>query len=191
MSTGFQRRCYQRLEKLADGAMISENYTEAAGYLSTMLSLDAEDRVDILIKRSRARVMMESWEDALRDADEVYSVSSHHETVHDKVCRWSNLTHRLTEGTSSGMWHYMARDVIRKPFQPLIKCCQHSGNLLTKIFVASHFFSITRGRSRLIDTHNRTLFSFWRCQAYYSRPGRHSCLPPATGTHRYYHRSAM
>ena len=59
--------------------MGSQNYSEAAECLSTMLSLDIENRVDILIKRSRARAMMESWEDALRDADEVYSMSSHHE----------------------------------------------------------------------------------------------------------------
>ena len=77
--TGFRRRCYQRSEKLADGAMGSENYTEAAEHFSTMLSLDTADRVDILIKRSRARAMVGSWEDALRDADEVYFVSSYHE----------------------------------------------------------------------------------------------------------------
>ena len=59
--------------------MCSQHYTKAAEHFSTMLSLDTEDRVDILIKRSRARAMMESWEDALRDADEVYSVSSYHE----------------------------------------------------------------------------------------------------------------
>ena len=59
--------------------MGSQNYSEAVGHFSTILSLDTEDRVDILIKRSRVRAMMESWEDALRDADEVYSVSSYHE----------------------------------------------------------------------------------------------------------------
>ena len=52
--TGFKRRCYQRSEKLANGAMCSENYTEAAEFFSTMLSLDTEDSVDILIKQSRA-----------------------------------------------------------------------------------------------------------------------------------------
>ena len=74
--TGFQRRCYQRSEELANGAMGSENYTEAAEHFSTMLSFGTEDCADVLIKRSRARAMMESWEDALRDADEVSSVSS-------------------------------------------------------------------------------------------------------------------
>ena len=58
------------------------------------------------------------------------------------------------------MWHYTAQDVIQKPFQPLIKCYQHSNNLLKKIFVVSHFFNTTLGRSRLIDIYNRTLFSF-------------------------------
>ena len=70
--TGFQQRCYRRSEELADGAMGSENYIEAAKHFSTMLLLDTGDRVDILIKRSKARAMMKSWEDALRDADEVY-----------------------------------------------------------------------------------------------------------------------
>ena len=59
--------------------MCSRNYSEAAEHFSTILSFDTEDRVNILIKRSRARAVMESWEDALRDADKVYSVSPHHE----------------------------------------------------------------------------------------------------------------
>ena len=59
--------------------MDSQNYSEAAKHLSTALSLHTEDHVNILIERSRARAMMELWEDALRDADEVYSMSSHHE----------------------------------------------------------------------------------------------------------------
>ena len=58
--------------------MDSQNYSQAAEHFSTLLSLDTEDRVDILIKRSRAQAMMELWEDALRDADEVDSVFPHH-----------------------------------------------------------------------------------------------------------------
>ena len=58
--------------------MGSHTYSKAAEHFSTMLSLGIKDRADILIKRSRARVMVGSWEDALRDADEVYSVSIHH-----------------------------------------------------------------------------------------------------------------
>ena len=78
-NTGFRQRCKQRLEELAEAALGSQNYTKAAEHFSTLLLLDTEDRVDVLIKRSRARAMMELWEDALRDADEVYPVSSHHE----------------------------------------------------------------------------------------------------------------
>ena len=55
--------------------MGSENYDEAAKLFSTMLPIDPVDRVDILIKRSKTRVMMESWEDALKDAEEVNIMS--------------------------------------------------------------------------------------------------------------------
>ena len=51
--------------------MGSENYQEAAEYFSTILSLDPVDRVDTLIKRSKARAMMNAWEDRLKDANEV------------------------------------------------------------------------------------------------------------------------
>ena len=60
------------LEKLGDVEMESENYAEAAGYFSTMLSLNPTNRVDILIKRSRAQVFTEEYDKALCDADEVY-----------------------------------------------------------------------------------------------------------------------
>ena len=59
--------------------MGSQNHSEAVEHFSNLLSLGTEDRMDILIKRSRARAMTQSWEDALKDADEVYPVSSHHE----------------------------------------------------------------------------------------------------------------
>ena len=54
--------------------MESENYAEAAGYFSTMLSLNPANRMDILIKRSRAHVFMELCDEALCDAEEVYFV---------------------------------------------------------------------------------------------------------------------
>ena len=73
----FKQRCRQRLERLADAAMRSQHYTEAADSFSTMILLDPEDRVDILIRRSRACAMMNTWEDALNDADEVCFVSRH------------------------------------------------------------------------------------------------------------------
>ena len=54
--------------------MESENYAAATGYFSIMLSLDPANRVDILIKRSRAQVFMEWCDEALCDAEEVYFV---------------------------------------------------------------------------------------------------------------------
>ena len=45
-------------------------------------------------------------------------------TIHDKAHRWSHLAHCLIEGTSRGMWHYMAQNVMQKLFQHLIKCYQ-------------------------------------------------------------------
>ena len=54
--------------------MESEDYAEAAGYFSTMLSLNPANRMDILIKRSRAHVFMELCDEALCDAEEVYFV---------------------------------------------------------------------------------------------------------------------
>ena len=54
--------------------MESGNYAEAAGYFSTMLSLNPENQMDILIKRSRAQVFMKEYDKALCDADEVYFV---------------------------------------------------------------------------------------------------------------------
>ena len=52
--------------------MGSHNYNEAEEHFSTVLSLPTPDRVGILIKRSKARLAMKLWDDALEDADEVY-----------------------------------------------------------------------------------------------------------------------
>ena len=54
--------------------MGSQNYNEAVEHFSTILSFDSVNRVDTLTKRSKAQVMMNLWEDALKDADEVYFV---------------------------------------------------------------------------------------------------------------------
>lgn len=70
-NTGSQRRCTERLEELGRVSMDSRNYNEAAEYFSTILSLDPVDRVEILVKRSKAREMMSLWGEVLSDADEV------------------------------------------------------------------------------------------------------------------------
>lgn len=51
--------------------MDSQNYDEAVERFSTVLLLDPVDRMEILIKRSKARMSMNSWEAALSDADKV------------------------------------------------------------------------------------------------------------------------
>lgn len=70
-ATDFQQRCTENLEKLGDTAMDSQSYNEATEHFSTILSLNPADHMDILVKRSKARASMNSWEDALSDADEV------------------------------------------------------------------------------------------------------------------------
>ena len=72
--TDFKRRCTEKLEKLGNAAMDSGSYGEAEKHFSTLLLLDPVDRMDVLIKRSRARTSMKSWGDALNDADEVYAL---------------------------------------------------------------------------------------------------------------------
>ena len=61
----------ERLEKLSDIAMDTENYNYAAQLFSAILSLDPTDRVDILLKRCTARVLTKSRDEALSDANEV------------------------------------------------------------------------------------------------------------------------
>lgn len=81
--TDFRRQCTKRLEqmkrlvemkqleKLGDAEMDSQNYKAAADHFSSILSLEPADRMGILIKRSKARLRLNLWEEVLRDADEV------------------------------------------------------------------------------------------------------------------------
>ncbi|KAF8555338.1 hypothetical protein OG21DRAFT_922733 [Imleria badia] len=72
---GFQRRCTIKLGKLGDAAMDSGNHGEAAKHFSTILLLDPVNRLDVLIKRSKARTSMNLWGDALSDADEAIELN--------------------------------------------------------------------------------------------------------------------
>ena len=54
--------------------MKCRSYNKATEHFSTILSLNPMNRMDVLIKRSKARTLMGSLEEALSDADEVYSV---------------------------------------------------------------------------------------------------------------------
>ena len=67
--------------------MHTNNHSEAAGHFSTTLSLNPPDRVDILIKRGRARVSMERWDEALSDANEVY--------VSSRVGVFDSIAHKV------------------------------------------------------------------------------------------------
>ncbi|KAI9462106.1 hypothetical protein HD554DRAFT_2176084 [Boletus coccyginus] len=60
-----------KLEKLSDIAVNSRRYHEATEHFSTILSLDPVSSIEFLIKRSSARASVNSWGDALSDADEV------------------------------------------------------------------------------------------------------------------------
>lgn len=69
--TDFLGRCSKRLENLGDIAMDSKIYDGAVELFSMILSLNPACYPGILIKRSKARAFMESWDAALRDADKV------------------------------------------------------------------------------------------------------------------------
>ena len=59
---------------LGDTAMDSNNYDEAIKQYSDALTLDPTNQSDILLKRSKVRAVMGSWEQALVDADKVWIV---------------------------------------------------------------------------------------------------------------------
>ena len=59
------------LEDLGDTALTSQEHDEAIARYSSALSLDPTSRVDLLVKRSKARASKGLWEDALTDADDV------------------------------------------------------------------------------------------------------------------------
>jgi tetratricopeptide (TPR) repeat protein len=70
--SGFRGRCVETLEKLGDTAMDSKKYDEAIKRYSDALTLDPTNQRDILLKRSKVRAVMVSWEEALIDADKVW-----------------------------------------------------------------------------------------------------------------------
>ena len=69
MFTDFRGRCIEKLEKLGDTAVDSQNYHEAVKRYSDALSLNPQNLSDILYKRSRAQSLVGSWQDSLLDAD--------------------------------------------------------------------------------------------------------------------------
>ena len=71
ISPDFRGRCVEKLEKLGETAMDSEKYDEAIKLYSDALTLDSTNQCDVLLKRSKVRAVMGSWEEALIDAEEV------------------------------------------------------------------------------------------------------------------------
>ncbi|KAF8554958.1 hypothetical protein OG21DRAFT_1573744 [Imleria badia] len=63
------QKCIKPFEDRCDAAMQSKNTDEAILQYSSALSLDLVNPAGLLVKRSKARAMMELWEEALKDAD--------------------------------------------------------------------------------------------------------------------------
>ena len=63
--------------------MSSRKYSQAEEHFSTILSLNPLDRIHILVKRSKVRVLMNSWDEALNDADEVCFVFQSVPSIND------------------------------------------------------------------------------------------------------------
>ena len=70
------QECIKPLEDLGDAAVQSNNPQEAVLQYSAALSLNPLRPAGLLVKRSKVQAMLELWEEALKDADEV-CVSSH------------------------------------------------------------------------------------------------------------------
>ncbi|KAF8550473.1 hypothetical protein OG21DRAFT_1446572 [Imleria badia] len=64
------RRCFATFERNGDAAFQSDNAKEAIVQYSTALYLNPSNPAGLLVKRSKARAMLGSWEDALVDANE-------------------------------------------------------------------------------------------------------------------------
>ena len=80
--------------------MDSQDYNEAAEHFSAVLLLDPGDRIEVLIKRNKARASMNAWKDALSDADEVCSVHLRVSgRISNRARRSSNSTHHVIEAT--------------------------------------------------------------------------------------------
>ncbi|KAH7903658.1 hypothetical protein BJ138DRAFT_1191031, partial [Hygrophoropsis aurantiaca] len=71
----FKHRCAQRSETLGDEALRVNDYNEAINQYSTTLTV-GQSQEDIFIKRSKARVALGIWKDALEDAEHAIKLNS-------------------------------------------------------------------------------------------------------------------
>ena len=69
MFADFRGRCIEKLEKLGDTAIGSQDLNEAIKQYSDALTLNPQNLSGILYKRSKAQSLVGSWQDSLLDAD--------------------------------------------------------------------------------------------------------------------------
>jgi tetratricopeptide (TPR) repeat protein len=69
-SLAFKHRCCGKLENIGDVATDARRHDVAITHYSAALSLDPADPRDIFIKRSKARMTIGLWKDALDDANQ-------------------------------------------------------------------------------------------------------------------------
>ena len=99
----------EKLEKLGDTAMVSKNHDEAIKLYSDALTLNPPNQRDILLKQSKVRAVMGSWEAALIDADKVWIVfHASDEPQRSILFRLSSLPHHPIMGTRGSTLLYMA-----------------------------------------------------------------------------------
>ena len=66
----FKHRCGRKLENIGDAAADARRHDVAIIHFSAALSLNPVGPRDVFIKRSRARMIMGLWKDALDDANQ-------------------------------------------------------------------------------------------------------------------------
>ena len=71
----FRQRSIERLERSGDTALNAQQFDKAISDYTAALSLNPPSRQDILAKRNKAFMEMESWKRALDDANEVLCFS--------------------------------------------------------------------------------------------------------------------
>lgn len=73
-----QHRCSGKLEDLGDTAMSAQRHDDAISHYSAILSLTPAAPQSFFIKRSKAYLASDLWEDALNDANKVRFVCLPH-----------------------------------------------------------------------------------------------------------------
>ena len=75
--SGFKYRCRHKLEGLGDTNVNARRYDEAISLYTATLSLEPASPQVLFVKRSRAHAGRGAWEDALDDANKVFSFLTH------------------------------------------------------------------------------------------------------------------